>query len=92
MKEYDDDGTLKFEGEYSNDIKINGKEYYTNGKIRFEGEYKNEKMWNGKIYDVNGKAYEIKNGCGKIKDYDLWCKLEFEGEYLNGEKMERKRI
>ena len=30
--------------------------------------------------------FEIKNGKGKIKEYDENCNLIFEGEYLNGEK------
>ena len=88
VKEYDDYGRLKFEGEYSNNEKINGKEYYNNGKIRFEGEYKNKnkKMWNGQIYDVNGKAYIFKNGYGNVKEYDIFSDLDFEGELKNGEK------
>ena len=36
-------GEIRFEGEYLNGEKWNGKskEYYDNGEIRFEGEYMN---------------------------------------------------
>ena len=53
-KEYNDDGELKFVGEYLNGKIWNGKvkEYnYYNGKLEFEGEYLNGKK-NGK-----GKEY-----------------------------------
>ena len=30
--------------------------------------------------------YEIKNGAGKIKEFDDNFKLIFEGEYLNGKR------
>ena len=30
--------------------------------------------------------YEIKDGKGNIKEYNSICKLEFEGEYLNGKR------
>ena len=39
-----------------------------------------EKKWNGKGYDKNGNIkYELKNGTGKIKEYDNDGKLLFEG-------------
>ena len=40
-KEYDYNGNSKFEGEYFNGEKWNGKgrEYYYDGKLKFEGEY-----------------------------------------------------
>ena len=41
---------------------------------------------NGKIYNKNGGIIEKKNCNGKVKEYDYDGKLEFEGEYLNGEK------
>ena len=46
-----------------------------------------KKKWNGKGYDnKGGKIYEIKNGNGYIKEYYSNGILQFEGEYLNGEK------
>ena len=57
IKEYDY-GELKFEGEYLNGKKWNGKgkEYYDDGKIKFEGEYLNgKKNGKGKEYYDNGK-------------------------------------
>ena len=33
--------------------------------------------------------FEIKDGKGNIKEYDLNGELKFEGKYLNGEKMEK---
>ena len=55
-KEYNNDGKLKFEGEYLNGQRIKGKEYYENGKISYEGEYsKGERSGKGKEYYNNGK-------------------------------------
>ena len=43
--------------------------------------------WNGIIYDIiEPKFYEIKNGCGFVKEYNYDGKLLFEGSYLNGRK------
>ena len=54
--------------------------------LKFEGKYLNGKKWYGKGYDTNNKiAYEIKDGNGKLKEYNYDGKLKFEGEYLNGE-------
>ena len=54
----------------------------------FEGEYYNGYRWNGKIYDNinNNIIYELKNGKGYIKEYNLYNDLIFEGEYLNGKR------
>ena len=41
---------------------------------------------NGKIYDKNGGIIEIKNGNGKVKEYEDGI-LTYEGEYLNFKKM-----
>ena len=94
-KEYDKDGKLIFEVEYINGI-MNGKgKEYKNCKLIFEGEYLDGKRWNGK-----GKEYhlqqdklifegEYKNGMrwnGKVKEYYDNGKLEFVGQYLNGER------
>ena len=44
VKEYYNDGKLKFEGKYLNGERNGkGKEYYFNGKLKFEGEYLNGK-------------------------------------------------
>ena len=88
IKEYSNiNGLLLFEGNYLNG-KRNGKgKEYNDNKIIFEGEYKNDKRWNGKGYDgTNNILYELKNGNGKIKEYNNKGHLEFEGEYLNGER------
>ena len=54
----------------------------------FEGEYFYDKEWNGIGYDINGnKAYKLINGKGIVKEYkEDDGNLEFEGEYLNGER------
>jgi len=66
--------SLVFEGEYLNGKRSGkGKEYYENGKLLFEGEYLNGKKWNGNGYNINGnKEFEIKNGNGNIKEYDIY--------------------
>jgi len=53
VKEYYDNGKLKFEGEYLYGYKIKGKDYI-NGILEYEGEYLYDKKWNGKGYDENG--------------------------------------
>ena len=69
-----------FEGEYLNGEKY-GKEYYNNGKIKFEGEYLDGNKMNGKLYDNYGETiYDLKNGNGKVKEYDFQGNLIFEGE------------
>ena len=46
-----------------------------------------EKMWNGKGYNKLGKIdFEIKDGKGITKEYTKNGKLEFEVEYINGER------
>ena len=35
---------------------------------------------------MKNTIYELKNGKGKVKEYNSDGKLLFEGEYLNGEK------
>ena len=83
-KEYYDNGKIKFEGEYKYGLRWNG---IINGKIKFEGEYKYGLRWNGIINDYNNEfLFEIKNGIGKGKEYDFFGKLEYEGEYINGER------
>ena len=88
IKLYDiDTGKLKFEGEYLNGKKWEGKIYYSfnnevseikngKGKIKIYG-YKNTLIFEGEY--LNGEAN------GKGKEYYDNGKLFFEGEYLNGE-------
>ena len=67
MKE--NNGWLKFEGEYLNG-KRNGKAKEYDGDLIFEGEYKNGKKWNGKCHNGDGDLiYEIKEGKGYVKEY-----------------------
>ena len=45
------------------------------------------KLWNGQGFNIKGrKKFEIKNGNGKIKEYNEDGELKFEGEYLNGKR------
>ena len=87
-KEFYENGNIKLDITYSNDLTIGiGKEYNENKKLIFEGEYKNNKRWNGKGYDTNNNiVYEIQNGNGYIREYSDKDKLKFEGEYKNGQK------
>ena len=67
MKE--NNGWLKFEGEYLNG-KRNGKAKEYDGDLIFEGEYKNGKKWNGKCHNGDGDLiYEIKEGKGYVKEH-----------------------
>ena len=88
-KFYNFDYQLIFEGEFLNGYKRKGKQYI-NGILEYEGEYLCGKKYNGKGYDENGNIiYEIKNGNGFVKEYDLSLlkpSLKYEGEYRNGMK------
>ena len=55
------------------EVKRNGKgKECFDGKLKFEGEYLRGKRWNGKGYDQsNNVIYELKNGNGHVKEYDL---------------------
>ena len=89
IREYDDEGYLEYEGQYSNGKRNGkGKEYDNNGKFLFEGEYLNGKRnGNGKEYDNNGNLlFEGIYNNGKIwygKEYknNRIYKI-FEGERL----------
>ena len=84
-KEYNEYGKLLFEGKYLYYFKLSGKNYLF-GKLEYEGEYLYNKKWNGKGFDGNGNIiYELKNGNGKVKEYNDDF-LEFEGEYLDGKR------
>ena len=72
-KEYDNNGVLKFEGEYLNGVRNGkGKEYNLMGKLLFEGEYLNDIQWNGKGYNGkesnNNDSYELRQGKGIKKN------------------------
>ena len=86
-KEYDLFGNLIFEGEYLYNERRKGKAF-TQGRLEYEGEDLFRKKWNGKGYDKNGNIiYELKNGNGKVKEYNYWDgRFEFEGEYLHGQR------
>ena len=93
FRKYSISSNLLIEGEYINgDLNGKVKEYYDDygDKILFEGKYFNGKRWDGKEYDINGNViYELINGKGYVKHYDCYrndLKLEFEGEYISGEK------
>ena len=80
---------LKFEGEYLNGKRNGiGNEYdILEDKLIFEGEYLSDIKWNGKGYDLfNNIVYEIKNGKGIIKEYYNYNILNFESEFLYGER------
>ena len=43
--------------------------------------------WNGKGYNpLKITVYELKNGCGLIKEYFTNGRLKFKGEYINGKR------
>ena len=88
-KFYYRNGNLKFDGEYLYSYKLRGKEYYLDGILEYEGKYLYNKKWEGKGYDKNGNIiYELKNGTGKVIEYNQYGELIFEGEYLNGRRKE----
>ena len=81
-KEHYPNGTLKFEGEYLNGKKWNGKGFNINNEKVYE-----IKEGNGLVKEyINEIVYKIKDGNGKVKEYNYLGELEFEGEYINGER------
>ena len=58
----------------------------------FEGEFLNGYKIEGKGYDQHGKLDFVLERNGKGKVYYSDGNLEFEGEYLKGEKMEKESI
>jgi len=92
-KEYFVDGSLKFEGEYNNDVRNGkGKEYY-NDELTYDGEFLNgRKHGKGIEYNYWGKIEfegEFLNDMkwnGKFKEYNDNGEFIREVEYLNGEK------
>ena len=86
-----DTNIIIFEGNYLNGKRnVQGKEYYENGKILFEGGCYGWRRWNRIIYNKQGKKEcEIKCGRGKVKKYNIYGDILFEGEYLDGERNEK---
>ena len=80
VKEYYDNGKLKFEGEYLNGKKNGkGKEYDRYGKLIYEGEYINgQKKSKGKTLKFEGNYLN-----SKCKIYDSINKLEYKSDYIN---------
>ena len=85
-------GRLQFKGEYKNGKRNGkGKQYSFDPFFIFKGEYINGEMWNGKAYHNGILDFEIKNGNGKVKEYDvnnssINNSIKFEGEYINGKR------
>ena len=85
---YNYDGKLIFEGTYVYEFKLEGK-LYMNKKLEFEGKFLYERKYDGKGYDKNGNIiYKLINGTGKVKEHFENGGSQFEGEYLNGKKMD----
>ena len=84
-KQYELDGTIKYKGEFFSGI-WNGKgEEYKDRNLIFKGIYKSGKRWDGNGYDNSGQLlYQLKNGCGYVKEYNDEGILIFEGKYING--------
>ena len=99
IKEYNDEGKLYIESEYSIIYpKVKAKEYYNTGNLKFEGVHVYSHKLSGKYY-INGKfEYEgeflyDKKWNGKVRKYNEFNGyLEFENEYLNGIKKYKKII
>ena len=86
-KEYDVENKLKFEGNYSHGLRHGFGKVYDENRIIYEGDFSIGKKWNGNIYNSKTKKiYEIKEGNGNVIEYYDSQKLEFDIEYLNGEK------
>ena len=80
IKEYDNENNLIFEGEYFYGLRNGkGKEYNKDRNLIFNGEYLYGKRWNGYGYDANKNIiYELKNGKGKVKEYNMSGTFIFE--------------
>ena len=50
--------------------------FYVKDKLEYEGTFLYNEKWNGKGYDENGNIiYELKNGNGKVKEYNNYGEL-----------------
>ena len=86
VKEYCDNSTMIFVGEYLNGLKNGkGKQYYSNGELMYEGEFKNGfRNGKGKEYYIGNLFFEgeyLYSYYIKGKFY-VNKKLEYEGEFL----------
>ena len=62
--------------------------FYVKDKLEYEGTFLYNEKWNGKGYDENGNIiYELKNGNGKVKEYNNYGELIYEGVYINGKRI-----
>ena len=62
-----------------------GEEFFYNEKLCFKGDYFNGRRWNGIGYNYQGEEeFKIKNGSGKVKEFNYFGTLIYEGEYSNG--------
>ena len=60
---------------------------FRNKKLKFIGEYKEDKKWNGKGYDYFGnEVSEIKEGKGRVIEYQDDGVVKFIGQYEFGER------
>jgi len=90
--EKDSIGSIKFEGEYFEGKRWNGKgEEYFNELLKYKGEYLNGQKWNGigkKYYDHGSLKYEIEyiNGKKMVKEFSMNEELLFCGEYLKDKR------
>ena len=84
-------GKIIFKDEFSSGKRNGKRKEYIFEKILFDVEYLNWKRLNGKGYNGNINAYKLKNGKEYLKEYYYNGNLEFEGEYLNGNRWNWKR-
>ena len=71
-----------------------GRIYYDNYEIEFEGIFQGYKKYKGKEYDLYGNLEfegefndKEERWNGKIREFNEKCKLIFEGEYKNGNRI-----
>ena len=88
-KEYYSGEKIKFEGEYLNNKRWNGKGYDNNNKVIYElkdgkGYVKEMEYNKGKLVFEGEYLNGERNGKGK--EYDYLLRKIFEGEYLNGKR------
>ena len=85
-KQYYDDGNLKCEGEFFNDLFLFGKIYGQNGNLMKHLDKNNGRII--KFYQINNRfECDYLNGkISNIKEYNYQGLLIFEGEYINGNK------
>ena len=82
IKEYNEEGTLIYEGEYLNGER-NGKglEYTKYGNLIYKGEYLNGKKWNGEVYNIK---YDYKFKLNNGKQNNISNNMKFKLDNGNG--------